>query len=382
MQTSQPYDYIITGAGCAGLSLAIHIIQSQKLGDKKILLVDNAIKNKNDRTWCFWEKENGLFQSIVHKQWDHLWFHSNDFSRQLSVLPFQYKLIRGIDFYEHCLTQIKAQNNFTIIQGQVDDIKSDNQVTSVTIDGNPFYCQYIFNSILFQKPQLKQNQYWLVQHFKGWFIKTAQPQFDPAVATLMDFRTDQTKGSTFFYVLPFSDSEALIEYTLFSHEVLPDAAYETALKNYVEDHLGITDYSILEKEFGVIPMTNFLFPATQNKIINIGTAGGRTKGSSGYTFKSIQKHSAEIVQSLIKNDHPFDVHPLSKKFQFYDSVLLNILHKKTLQGADIFKDLFKNNAPQKVMQFLDNETSITDDLRIISSLPTWPFAKAASAHLF
>jgi lycopene beta-cyclase len=229
LQTSQPYDYIITGAGCAGLSLAIHIIQSNELAGKKILIVDNAPKNKNDRTWCFWEKENGLFQSIVYKQWDQLWFHANDFSKQLSIQPYQYKLIKGIDFYEYCFTQIKSKSNFTIIQGQVDDIKSDSHGTSVTINGNKFSCHYIFNSILFQKPQLKQNQFWLLQHFKGWFIKTAQPQFDPSVATLMDFRTGQSEGATFFYLLPFSENEALIEYTLFSHQLLQDADYETAL---------------------------------------------------------------------------------------------------------------------------------------------------------
>ncbi|MBD0352097.1 MAG: lycopene cyclase, partial [Flavisolibacter sp.] len=205
--------------------------------------------------------------------------------------------------------------------------------------------------------------------------------FDPSVATLMDFRTDQSKGTTFFYVLPFSTTEALVEYTLFSEKVLSDEAYEEALKKYIEDQLKIQIYEVKEKEFGVIPMTNYLFPQRQNNIINIGTAGGQTKGSSGYTFRFIQKHSRDIVQSLVQAGHPFLVPKTARRFQFYDSVLLHILQHRQLPGAAIFTDLFKKNAPQEVLQFLDNETSLAEELRIISTLPTLPFAKAAFQHI-
>ncbi len=360
----------------------MHIINSGRLSGKKILLVDSSLKNKNDRTWCFWEKQDGLFQSIVYKQWERLWFHAHDFSKQLSIEPYKYKLIRGIDFYEHCLVQVKLQNNFTVIHGNVQSIESNTERTGVTVDGQEFLCAYIFNSISFQKPQLQKNEYWLLQHFKGWFIKADQPQFDPGVATLMDFRTSQATDTSFFYTLPFSATEALIEYTLFSKNLLEDEEYEKAIKNYIEDQLSIKTYSISEKEFGIIPMTNYTFPTSRKSIINLGTTGGRTKGSSGYTFQFIQKHSADLVKSLVENGNPFHTKSVSKKFRFYDSVLLNILHHNTLGGAAIFKELFEKNSPQQVLKFLDNETSLADDLKIISSLPALPFAKAAFQHFF
>ena len=59
------YDYIILGAGCAGLSLLMRMIGSNQFNDKKILLIDKEQKNKNDRTWCFWEKDKGLFDPVV-----------------------------------------------------------------------------------------------------------------------------------------------------------------------------------------------------------------------------------------------------------------------------------------------------------------------------
>ena len=209
-------------------------------------------------------------------------------------------------------------------------------------------------------------------------LKLKSHTFNDAVATLMDFRTDQSAGAAFFYVLPFSATEALVEYTLFSKELLKDEAYEAALKKYVEDDLNIKSYSVTEREFGIIPMTNYTFSTGTNNIINIGTAGGRTKGSSGYTFQAIQKHTVALVNSLIENGNPFDAKKPSSKFAFYDSVLLNVLHHKTLDGASIFSDLFKKNKPQQVLKFLDNETSLAEDIRLISSLPVVPFTKAAA----
>lgn len=376
--SSITYDYIICGAGCAGLSLLMHMFESGDFENKKILLVDKDPKEKNDRTWCFWEMEDGLFGSIVKKQWQELWFHADGVSKKLAIQPYQYKLIRGIDFYKYCLERISKQPNVTFLNAAVEKLFStDADGTGVTLhNGTTYLAQYIFNSILFQKPILTSKQYWLLQHFKGWLIETGKPQFDESVGTLMDFRTGQSHGATFFYVLPFSPTQALVEYTLFSKNLLPDEAYEKALKTYVEQALHIANYQVKEKEFGVIPMSNYPFPARQNNIINIGTAGGQTKASSGYTFTFIQKNSKRIVEALVRGDKTLGSRAPGR-FHFYDSVLLHILYNNTLRGAGIFADLFKRNDTKQVLKFLDNETSLREELGIISTLPTLPFLKAA-----
>ena len=59
------YDFIIAGSGCAGLSLAVRLIQS---GCKfeRVLIIDRDLKNTNDRTWCFWtEQKNNWFDSLI-----------------------------------------------------------------------------------------------------------------------------------------------------------------------------------------------------------------------------------------------------------------------------------------------------------------------------
>ena len=369
------YDYIITGMGCAGLSLAVHLIKSGRFGDKKILLVDEDAKQTNDRTWCFWEEGENLFELIVHHRWQKLWFYGEDFNRELAITPYQYKMIRGIDFYKYCLDEIKQQSNFDVLLGRVERIFSGEK-TGIFVNSETIYAAYIFNSIQFQKPSLSKKQVMLLQHFKGWLIETSESVFDPGVATLMDFRVGQQHGTAFCYVLPVTEKKALVEYTLFTPALLKQEEYDAALKKYIEKTLKIKNYKVLHPEFGVIPMTDYRFQRRQKNIINMGTAGGQTKGSSGYTFYFIQKHSKAIIEALIKTGKPYVEKP-SWRFQFYDSVLLTVLYNHRLPGKTVFTDFFKKNAAQKVLRFLNNESSVGEEVKLISSLPTLPFLKAA-----
>jgi lycopene beta-cyclase len=379
LESKVQYDYIIAGAGCAGLSLVMHMIESGKFYDKKILIVDKVKKDKNDRTWCFWEKEKGLFEPIVKHKWSKAWYHENNFSRLLLLEPYEYKLIAGIDFYNYCLERFAQFSNIEIRFGNVSEIVNKKDHAIVTIDGSPVNATYVFSSILFSKPELAKKEIYLLQHFKGWIIETYDDYFKPAEATLMDFRVDQSIGATFVYIMPFSKRKALIEYTLFSESLLTSAKYDDGLSNYIKQVLGISSFRRIEEEFGVIPMTNHRFPTHDGQVIYIGTAGGQTKGSSGYTFRFIQKHSAAICELLANGKRPV-VTP-SKKFNFYDSVLLRILHEKKIPGSKIFTALFKRNSAQSILKFLDNESALKDDLKIISSLPITPFLKAALKHI-
>jgi lycopene beta-cyclase len=376
---AEKFDYLIAGAGCAGLSLAMHMISSGKFSDRKILLVDKESKESNDRTWCYWTQGKDIFDPIVYRQWENIRLHGEEFSRQMKILPYKYKMIRGIDFYDYCFEEISRQPNFSFIQKKVDRVFSNEIATGAVVDNITIHADYIFNSIVFETPVLKEKEYWLLQHFRGWVIQTEEPCFDVDAAVLMDFRTSQKHGTAFCYVLPLSEREALVEYTLFSTEVLAAKDYDDGLRAYITDVLKINSFKRIGTESGIIPMTNYQFPRVQNNIINIGTAGGQTKASSGYTFNFIQKHSAGLVSQLIKSGDPF-VRNRATRFFFYDGILLRILKGGHPSGREIFTDLFRKNDVLSVLRFLDNETRLIEELKIISSLPTLPFLKAAIKH--
>lgn len=374
----QGHDFIFLGAGCASLSLVMRMIRRGKFADKKILLIDKEPKTKNDRTWCFWEIQNGFFEEIVYKIWGKLSFLSEEFSNTMDISPYQYKLIRGIDFYNYCFDQIKTQNNIEIFYGEV-RVENDG---SIYINDQQLEIANatVFNS--FADSSLKNDkEISMLQHFKGWIIETTSKVFDQNLATFMDFRVDQSRGTTFAYVLPFSETRALIEYTLFTENILTDDIYENELKNYIENFLGIKDYKTTEKEFGVIPMTTRRFDFYKNSIYNIGTIGGRTKASSGYTFQFIQKHSELIMDYLINNKPLSNIPSSTKRFIFYDKILLDVLANHRVSGKQIFTTMFKKNKPQQVLKFLDNESSLAEELKIISTLPTLPFLEAAFNQL-
>ena len=357
----------------------MHMIQSGRFSNKKILLIDKDPKQANDRTWCFWQKTEGLFEPIVFRQWDNLLFYGEKLSKRLEIQPYYYKMIRGIDFYEYCFNSIRQQHNIDILFEKVDSVFSATK-TGVVVGGETIYAEYVFNSILFEKPKLQQNESWLLQHFKGWIIETAEDCFDEKVATLMDFRINQDYGTAFCYVLPFNPRQALIEYTLFSAELLQQDQYDEGLRWYIKNILKVASYQIVEKEFGVIPMTDFKFSTHKHNVINIGTTGGQTKGSSGYTFQFIQKHSKAIVDSLVQTGSPI-VSTTPKRFDFYDSVLLKVLKEKHVPGKKLFTHLFAKNPGNKVFKFLDNESTLSEEIKIISTLPTMPFLKAGLSQI-
>ena len=382
LNNSSRYHYIIAGTGCAGLSLLVHLLQNNSLRDKKILLVDRQQKDKNDRTWCFWEKGTGPFEKIVSNSWDQMWYRSPTLSRQFPLAPYRYKLIRGIDLYQYAFELAATALNVEHRISAIDETGEDAQGAFVRIGDERVYADYVFNSILFENPVMGKGEYSLLQHFKGWFIKSESPCFDPGTATLMDFRISQNRGTTFVYVMPFSSHEALVEYTLFTDALLSDEEYDEGLRSYVSEQLKIDKYTVTDTETGVIPMTNHRFSLGKGRVINMGTAGGRTKGSTGYTFQFIQKQSARIVEALEHGKNPLATFTgRDKRFEFYDSVLLNILHHNTLTGEEIFTRLFARNDPRDVLRFLDKDSSLWNDLKLVFTLPTLPFLKAAITQL-
>lgn len=377
------YDYIILGGGCAGLSLIMHMLSSSQLSNKRILLIEKEQKNKNDRTWCFWEKGDGFFENIVHRKWHQAWFHGEDYSSLKSLGPYSYKMIRGLDFYQHCYRSIKESGKVDVLHDTVESAENIPGGVLVKTSTKQISGSFAFNSILKEETNYKPTDLVLLQHFKGWIIETPAPCFDTGKATLMDFRVQQDEGTTFVYVMPLSPTQALVEYTLFTPSLLKDDQYEEGLRKYVADYLGLVDYSIIEKEFGIIPMTNHQFSIGEGNIINMGTAGGLTKPSSGYTFRFIQKHVSAIVSALENDSHPLLKKSLfEKRFMWFDSVLLHILFHKKMTGSRVFTLLFKRNKIKTIFKFLDNETHLLEEFILLNSLPQWPFMKAGWKEMF
>lgn len=377
----QHYHYIFTGSGLSALMTVYEMLLSGKFEDKSILLIDENTKKANDRTWCFWDEDN-LFDEIVSKKWNQAIFANEKFNRILELTPYQYKKINGLDFYELVFKKISEHKNIHFLNQKVVDFTELGNHCIVKTENETFTCNKIFNSIYNPEVVTAQTKFPLIhQHFIGWFIKSKEAVFTPNCATFMDFSVEQKGNTRFMYVLPTSENEALLEYTLFSKNLLSKGEYEAEIQKYIEN-LGITEFEIIEKEQGNIPMTCYPFWKHNTKnIINIGSAGGWTKASTGYTFKNAYKKSKALVQFL-KSESDFTKFHRNDKFWFYDLLLLDILSSKNELGSKIFSSMFKEGDSSVIFKFLDEETSFSEDLQVIWRCPKMIFIKALIGRIF
>lgn len=374
------FDYIIAGAGCSGRSLAVRLLPYLRASNKRVLLVDSIEKKGNDKTWCFWEKQPDIFEPVICKKWNHLSFSSSITHQESDIHPYQYKMIRSIDFYRHTDKILAENQHITTIQGNVEALDTENERACAIIDDQKYTADYVFSSI--PQPQIKKPEryQYLLQHFMGWMIETDQDVFNPERATLMDFKTSQQPGTAFVYVLPLTSNLALVEYTVFSEQLLQEEDYIHALKTYIGEQLQCANYQVKSQEYGVIPMSNHPIQSQKDRIIYLGTAGGLTKGSTGYTFRFIQKHTAAIVAELLKSGKPNVSMPSNKRFRIYDSTLLHVLGSGRLSGEEIFSAMFAKNKATQILKFLDNETSPVEELQIFKTLDKKEFARALLKH--
>lgn len=372
------YDYIICGAGAAGLSLAYRLAD-EAFQHLNILLIDKDTKQKDDRTWGIWTEGDGVFDHLAVKEWDKIKFKNEKIEKVMEINPYTYKQIRGIDFYNYTLEKIHGSSHITFLNDEVTAVSVIEDVAHLTTKSDQVYkANWIFDSIL--KVDIDKEKYnYVDQHFKGWFIKTAENAFDDQIATIMDFNIPQEEECRFMYVLPTSEREALVEFAIFSNHILEESEYDKVIKNYIESQLGISDYEIEETEFGIIPMTTYPFEnSNQNRITKIGTAGSAAKASTGYAFLHIQDQVDYLTEKIKAGEQPiFQKQFYDNKFRWFDNVLLNVLLNNRARLADVFGDMFDKLPAPIMLKFLANKTSFWEELRVISKPEKLPFLRAA-----
>ena len=376
---TKKFDYIICGAGLSGLIMVDKMFKDRFFDNKSVLLIEKDLAHKSQKTWCFWEEKQSQWDDYVIKSWDNVSFKSSNRNKETYLNHYSYKMVKSTFFVNSIINKIRNEKNFTIIEDEVNDIFQEDNLVTVKTNLNVFKSDFVFNS-LFNLNDLKSSFPLLIQHFKGWTIETSNEFFNDKVATIMDFSIKQKNDTRFFYVLPITKKRALIEFTLFSKDYLKDEEYDDELINYINS-LGIDSYKILEKEKGAIPMTCHPFEnINSERIIHIGTAGGWTKPSSGYTFKFIDKNTDKLISYLKENDFSKTI-SFKTRHWAYDLIFLDVLFNKNHIGKELFEKMFNKNKTENVFRFLDNDSSIFEEISIAYSFPKYIFTKSLLKNL-
>lgn len=397
MDAVDEVDVAIVGAGGGGLNLLVELDRiAARAGatPPTVALIDPVTRAGPDRTWCFWDAGRSDLDPAVTRSWSRVALVDRaGRSRTLDLDPLRYAMIGSGDFY--ALAEESARRVGAVrLSAPALAVTDGPDLATVTTDAGTVRARWVFDSRP-AAPRRPPRTAWL-QHFRGWTVRFADPVLDPDQAVLMDFsvppahqsrpgRSQAEPGVTFGYVLPTSADRALVEYTVFSRRRLPDGDYDAGLHAYLAARWPGVDpatVTVEAVEDGAIPMTDASHARRiGHRVFRLGTAGGATRGSTGYTFAAMQRQARAVAEVLVtgRGDAvPVPPPAYPARHRWMDAVLLRALDGGLIDGPDLFVRMFERNPAERVLRFLDAGTSPREDLAVMFSAPMPAMTRAAA----
>lgn len=364
------YDAVIVGAGLSGLSLAAHVADSA-WSDRRVLVIDDGQHPMDLRAWSLWTKDPGWLDDAVSGAWHSIAVHAGDTGRTLPLDPYRYVEVRGDLLRGLADERIATAPRFETMTGTVEDIVDGPTGATVRVDGHEVAAQWAFDS---RPPGPTADDPTMV--FLGWEITTEADAFDPSVATFMDFRGRSRGRVRFCYALPATPRRALVEIAEFCWAgPVPDLS--ASLDDYLRSVCGLRSWTVTRSESGVLPLIQRPPADVRSHVVPIGTRGGMLKPSTGFALDRIQRHSAGIAASLVAHGHPHSVQRSRPRHPWLDAVLLDVLHRDPDLVETVFARLFARNSAPAIFRFLDEDSTMLQEARLVATLPIGPFARSA-----
>ncbi|WP_291379389.1 lycopene cyclase family protein [Demequina sp.] len=380
------FDAVIVGAGAAGLSLACHLADAG-WGDK-VLIVDDASHPLEARSWAWWSKGTGLLDSAASVEVRHLRVAGGGWRRTQALEPYSYRRITGPELSAETDRIIGARPGYRRVVGSARALAREGAGCRVLIDvpepGGArtveVSARWVFDSVGLGVPSASPASAAYLD-FHGLHIECPTDVFDPGTATLMDFRTDQTAGAAFVYVLPTSARSALVERTVFAFSDTYDrglhgARHEDHVRDYIGAHVRAGAYKVTGREVGTIPLQRGPAPTPKGPVIPIGATAGMVRASTGYGFARIQRHSAAIASCLARGRHPASAAPARRWSRALDDALLRVIREDRTAAVELFATLFTRNPAPRILAFLEEEASPLSQIALCVTLPVGPFLRA------
>lgn len=372
MTEPNPYDIIILGGGCAGLSLAMRLAQAGQ-GCPSVLILEQRAAYTNDRTWCFWDNGAADFGALATHRWKKLSVGDVQSTVDIHSDFFSYAHLPADQFYDHALQIIKKNEAIELalgkqviavapVENQYWRIKTQEATYKgkIIIDTRPHYTDMQQNAILWQS-------------FLGYEITCTEPVFEPDRAVLMDFLPPNTDDIRFNYVLPFTRHKALIEATAFGAAPLTQiqlgGLIDSALRKYAKN----SRFEIGRVEYGILPMGLTHDAKNIPGFVRAGLTAGGARNSSGYAFQRIQKWAALCARNILAKGTAIPHPPDSVMQRIMDYLFLMVLKDRPHDAASLFISLFKKADTNALIRFLDDRASLNDYLKIITALPAKVF---------
>ena len=378
------FEYVILGAGCAGLSLCYYLLEQGV--ESPILILDQKSGFTDDRTWCFWDVEQTPFSQLAIHQWNSWSLHAAGKTVVQATEKHPYLCLTAADFYEHVLKYLSRHENVTLKLGEpVESYKELQEETYVKTSRGAYAARHVFDgrglppgSAVFE--EARRSATWVPQKFVGLRLRSKEPVFDPDTCTLMDFGVSQERGLRFVYVLPFGGRDALVENVYLSNAEVLAGDHRREIRDYLAGRYGLRpdDYEVHGEERGYIPMTDYRFPRRiGERTYSIGMLGGESRPSTGYTFLRIQRYCRHLARSVVSGGEVTEkISP--RRYDLLDRIFLRFMQQQPERCPEVYARMFAGVHPDTLVRFLTERSSPRDDLNLVLAMPKAPFLKTVA----
>jgi lycopene beta-cyclase len=375
------FDVAILGAGVSGLCLARALAEGPLRG-LTVALVDGARDDAALRTLSFWASAPTAVDDLVSHAWSALRIHHGSRVTEVPLRTYRYQTLFLADLRRAVCARYASSPGLRVVEGRAGALEAREGGVGFAVEGERFFAKWVFDSRFAREALVVEEPRWHLrwQHIQGWIVRTERDVFDTRAAAFFDFRTGLSVGDTFFYVLPFSPREALLE--LVSFEPV-DA--ENAARHWLTEHAGLRadEFHFERREGGLSPMTEQPFERVAGaRVRRIGIPAGRLKASTGYALTRILADCDAIVRSLVRHGHPFEAPSEPRLYRLLDGVLLELWAARPAAMPAIFEAMFERGRGDRALRFLDERATWWDLVCIVSTLPMGPFIGAAARWLW
>ncbi len=198
---------------------------------------------------------------------------------------------------------------------------------------------------------------------------------------LKDATQPQTDGYRFFYVLPWSDHDLLIEDTYYSNT--PELNIENIkaeILNYAKE-MNWRIKQIKHVEKGSLPLDMYNLKSSE-QINGLGAAAGLAHPVTGYTLPIILQQIEAILAPLqidfntSKKNLAQINQKLRKNFSFYRFLNRMMFKAATPNKRYIILERFYTLSESLIQRFYAGKTTVLDRVRILVGKPPVPVGKA------
>lgn len=361
---------VIVGAGCAGLSLAVALLDEG--WDRPLLLLERRTAYARDRTWCFWDTGDVPWARLATASWDR--WRIGDAVQHADAHPYLH--LPSDRFHEAALRRLRRAPNVELRLGvRVSGIAEGDAGVTLRTDAGTVRADRVVDCRGAAHPAVRAAlRTGLTQRFLGQVVRTEQPRFDPGEATLMAFHGDHPRELRFVYTLPLGEREALVEDTSFAWH----AASAASRRRAIADAVGVP-FTVGLTESGVIPMSAVTTPPSA-RVWTAGLPGGAARPSSGYAFVRIQRQVAQIARALCDGRRTAPSLADARR-DALDAVFLRALDDDPPSFAGHLTALAHGVEGDVLARFMNDASTAQDDVRVMAALPAGPFVRAGATEV-